>query len=486
MQKRDDPIPEDLMTHLRKKVVGFKSESVPHQMQLAKMVWEGGSKRRQHQHFQGAMSFTYTELNRAFGRGGFDSINERLNFFVQTKNWSADRKFTKGYWFSDTVQRVREQYLKRRWRNETRLLVADGLFMKTLPNAVSSKDMDGMTSTAWENARELNTVRVNLDGLNALRLWLERLKTDYQAGRIPESLFAKMPPVEVINRLLELTAKVIRMSSTDVAGHSCIMHRYVEATSGRLYAKGVSLQSCPTLVKQAALSGLWEYDFSNCHFAILTQMAQRFGYECTAITHYLANKKAVRMEIAELAQITEHDAKVCLLALMYGARQSEWHENAIPEAIGQDGARRLYKVGLVAAIIHDIKEARRVILAGWDRSQRGNLVNDFGKTLKTAGSTPPKMLAHLIQGVEAKALKTAIDLYPNDIVLLQHDGFDATKKLDSRVIMEAVYQATGYHLDLEYFRIQINPDAYFLKNSYQNDLSVSANTGAVLRVFHVS
>jgi len=463
MQKRDDPIPEDLLNHLRKKVIGFKSESVPHQMQLAKMVWEGGSKRRQHQHFQGAMSFTYTELNKAFGRGGFDSINERLNFFAQTKNWSAERKFTKGYWFSDIVQKVREQYLRRRWKKETRLLVADGLFMKTLPQAVASKDMDGITSTAWSNARELNTVRVNIDGLGALRRWLERLKADCRAGRIPDTLFAKVPPMESIDRLLEMTSKIIRLSITDVAGHSCIMHRYVESTSGRLYAKGVNLQSSPTLVKQAALSGLWEYDFSNCHFAILTQMAERFGYQCTSITHYLTNKKAVRMKIAQLAEITEHDAKVCLLALMYGARQSEWHENAIPETIGASAAKRLYKVELFAAIAHDIEEARRVILEGWERSQRGNLINDFGKTMKSKGSTPPKMLAHLIQGVEAKALKTAIDLYPNDIVLLQHDGFAATKKLDSRVIMDAVNAETGYRMELEYSRIQIDPDAYFLK-----------------------
>lgn len=463
MQKRDDPIPEDLLTHLRKKVVGFKSESMTHQMQLAKMVWEGGSKRRQHQHFQGAMSFTYTELNKAFGRGGFNAINTRLNFFVQTKNWSADKKFTKGYWFSEMVQRVREQYLKRRWRKETKLLVANGLLMKTLPKAVAAKDMDEITTTAWSNARELNTVRVNTEGLNALRLWLERLKIDCREGRIPDTLFAKIPPMDVIERLLETTSKLIRLSSTDVAGHSCIMHRYVESTSGRLYAKGVNLQSAPALIKQAALAGLWEYDFSNCHFAILTQMAERFGHQCTAITYYLANKKAVRREIAEQAQITEHDAKVCLLALMYGARQSEWHENAIPETIGVSAAKRLFKVGLFDAIAQDIDQARRVILAGWERSQRGSLVNDFGKTLKTAGSTPPKMLAHLIQGVEAKALKTAIDLYPNDIVLLQHDGFAATKKLDSRAIMDAVMDATGYLMELESSRIQIDPDAYFLK-----------------------
>jgi hypothetical protein len=83
--------------------------------------------------------------------------------------------------------------------------------------------------------------------------------------------------------------------------------------------------------------------------------------------------------------------------------------------------------------------------------------------MKTNGSTLSKMLAHLIQGVEAKALKTVIDLYPNDIVLLQHDGFAATKKLDSKVIMDAVKEATGYQMDLESSRIQIDPDAYFLK-----------------------
>jgi hypothetical protein len=462
-QKKDNPIPEDLLTTLKQSVVGFRLESSEHQVQLAKMVWEGSSKRRQHKYFEGAMSFTYKELNNAFGRGGFNLVNERLNFFTQTKNWSAEKKLTRGYWFSDAVKKVREQYLKRRWRKATRLLVANGLVMKTLPQSVASKDKDGITTMAWRNARELNTVRVNIDYLNRLRRWLEQLKADYHEGCIPASLYAPKPTMETVDRLLEMTSKIIRMANTDVAGHSCIPHRYAESTSGRLYARGVNLQSSPALVKQAALSGLWEYDFSNCHFAILTQMAQKFGYQCTVISHYLANKKAVRMGIAEQAEITEFDAKVCLLALMYGARQSEWHENAIPATIGVPAAKRLYAVELFSNIYDDVNGARNVILAGWKRNQRDSLTNDFGKAMKTKDSNPPKMLAHLIQGVEAKALRTVIDLYPNDIVLLQHDGFVATKKLDSKVIMDAVKEATGYQMDLESSRIQIDPDAYFLK-----------------------
>ena len=57
----------------------------------------------------------------------------------------------------------------------------------------------------------------------------------------------------------------------------------------------------------------------------------------------------------------------------------------------------------------------------------------------------------------------AIDMHPNDLVLLQHDGFVSTKKLYVPDITKAVLQATGYLLELEESQIQVNPDAHFLK-----------------------
>ena len=86
-----------------------------------------------------------------------------------------------------------------------------------------------VTTTAWAQAKSLNTVRVSLDGLAKLRVWLDRLKADCTAGRTPAFLFANTPPIEVIDRLRDMTGKIIRMATTDVAGHSCIMQRYVEA-----------------------------------------------------------------------------------------------------------------------------------------------------------------------------------------------------------------------------------------------------------------
>lgn len=213
---------------------------------------------------------------------------------------------------------------------------------------------------------------------------------------------------------------------------------------------------------------MWEYDFSNCHFDILRQMAAQHGYTCTAIAEYLNAKEPTRQAIADEAGISKEQAKICLLALMYGARASENRENAIPEEIGQDAARRLYQVSRFRAIHADIVKARSVILKKWKRTANGSLTNAFGKAI-SGRAKPVQKLAHLTQGVEALALQAALALYSSDIVLLQHDGFAATRRLSDKAIMEAVYMSTGYRLLLEEKRIQPNPDAVFMKNRMQID-----------------
>lgn len=482
--ERDDTIPEDLMLTLQKKIPGFKNEAPQHQWALTKMVWYGGSSRRQHAHFDEAMSFTYQELEQAFGRRGFGAINDRLRFFKVTDQWFRDRGQTKGYWFVDRVKQVRDGYMKTRWRKNTRLLMANGNELEKVPAAVASKDMKGATTTAWKSAKYLNMVKVDLQSMKMLRKWLQSIKTDWENGTPPYDLATEYPPLSVIDRLLDCLAQVNRMSKTDVAGHGCIAQRYMESKSGRLYAKGINLQNTPSLIKQAALHGLWEYDIENCHFVILEQMAASHGYQCQAIADYLANKKQTRQAIAEQAAISVEQAKTCLLAIMYGARRSDWHTNAIPNAVGQEGARRLFQTPLFNGIAEDVKRARVAILKGHKRS-RGSLINAFGKAIK-ASESPEEILAHLIQGVEALALKTVIDLYPHDIVLLQHDGFAASTRLDDKAIIEALYKVTGYRFNLEESVIRINPDAQFQKTKIQNENRRKANAGAGFRQSHAS
>jgi len=462
--------------HLQSTIPGFKCEAGSCQHALARMVWMGRTKRRRHPHFEGAMSFGYEELEDWFGRGQFPAVNDRLGFFKVSDHWHyklkdskrSDENFTKGYWFTDMVQASRDKYFSRRWRTETRLLFIEGEILKaqkTLPPAFASTDTKGKASrasNAAKGSKELRHVPVDLDTLGLLRKWLTVIRREWQAGRAPHDLVTQYPSLLVIERLYELTSQVIRMAKTDVAGHGYIAQQYTESPSGRWYANGVNLQNSSSLIKEAALAGLWEYDFSNCHFDIIKQMAARYGYECKAIAQYLNNKKPTRQAIADQAGISVDQAKVCLLAIMYGARASTWHENAIPQEIGKEAADRLYKVDLFKGITRDVARARAVILKNWPRTANGRLTNDYGKAI-SGTDTRAQQLAHLIQGAEAKALMVAIDMHPNDLVLLQHDGFVATRKLYAPAITKAVLQATGYLLVLEESQIQVNPDAHFLK-----------------------
>jgi hypothetical protein len=468
MARREDTIPADLLDHFIKTVPGFRDQTKPVQMALTRLAWSGTDKRRAHCYFEGFSTFHYLELWEEFGRGKFDGVNRATGFFDVTPNWHYERKQTKGYKLSPLVQRSMDEYLHTRWRKPAALLYGDGLTLRTLPKAVASKDMGGITTKAWRNARKLNKTRVNLDELGKLRKLLEERLKDLNAGRIQMSLFHTWEDPQRIQRALDVIAKINRMARTDVVGHGYVSHRYVESQSGRLYAKGMNLQTVPTLIKQVALQGLWEYDFHNCHYAILAQMADRSGIPCEAMKHYLENKSGLRKHIAEAAGISIEQTKMCLLAIMYGARLAERPENAIPEEIGQDAAQRLYGVTEFTRIYDDIKRVRRAVLKAWPTSGNGWMKNDFGKGIRVTVS-PEKRLAHLIQGVEAKALAAVIEVYPDDIVLLQHDGFAAHRRLDVGVIEAAVWESTGYRLAVEESRIQADLDRYFSTQRIQNE-----------------
>ena len=213
----------------------------------------------------------------------------------------------------------------------------------------------------------------------------------------------------------------------------------------------------------------------NCHFAIAAQMAKKAGCQCVAIEHYMANKKTVRKEIADTIGISIGQTKTCLLAVMYGARTTTWHANAIPQAIG-DKAAALCALPLFANIADDVARARVAILKQHKLNRQGGLANAFGKSIKADAHSPEQRLAHLIQGVEAKALRACIELHPGEIVLVQHDGFTADKRLDVAALERAIQTATGYALALEEKLVQ--PDlAEQMDKGVEHEFSKVRNSG---------
>ncbi len=458
---RDDYILEGFVQALRRGIQGFATIHQQAQHHLAKLIWNSGLKTRQHSKHEGYMAITFQELYGKFGRKGFQALNEKLNLFEVTANWSMANRYTKGYRLTPKVQAIKTRFLNAHRRKLDNLLMGDGKVLRTPPKAVASKDMDGITASKWKNTKFKSTVPVDIQTLKSLKKYLAALGKDMEAGRWNGHLFFEVETIEQVDHLLEVISQTLTLAHTTAAGKGYVIHRYIESGSGRLYAKGINLQTTPRAVKEAALHGLWEYDFENCHYAIFRHLADQAGVDCPSIDHYLAHKKQVRRQLEADLQLTTDQAKACLIAIMYGARETQWHQAAIPTMLG-DKAGLLYRHPLFQGLVGDIQKGRKAILSAWPGKGRSTFMNALGKRIRKE-KTPEQILAHLIQGIEAKMLHTALDLYPQDILLLQHDGFAASKRLDKVTVEQAVKEATGIPMALSEDRIQLSENLSFPK-----------------------
>lgn len=464
MGSKDEYVPEDFVKALQKGVAGFRKLPDKHQVRMAYLAWEEGTRRRKHNRHSGYMSIGYEYLDSGFGRGGFDAINGALNIFEVTPNWrwqtgrNQRKNSTKGYRLTDHVRELKEKYLKPRTEKLTKLITMDAKAIRTLPEAIDSKGLDGVTASAWKGAKLLKAVPVDLKLLKEIQEYLTRMLKPEALAQ--DDIFARAEAEDIKYRL-EVTGQLIRLAHTDVAGRGCIMHRYAEAKTGRLYAHGISLQTAPRLIRKAALHGMHDYDIENCHYAIFSQLSERYDYRTDHIRHYLAHKKETREGIAARVGVSIEHAKMCLLALMFGAKLSERADNAIPEAIGSEKAAKLFDDPDFSCIAKDVMDGRAAILKGWPK-RRTTLLNDMGRSVSLKES-PGVKLSHIIQGIEAKALKAAIGLYPDEIVLLMHDGFVATRAVDARLIERRMFDETGYRLELSGGVIALPADLEFSK-----------------------
>jgi hypothetical protein len=456
-------LPKSWLAYLRKNFPAFKAELPEMQFKLAEMIWVGSSKHRRHKHFEGAMTFGWDELQDSFGRtnrgGGFEVVNDRVNFFTRTPNWSEKLSHTRGYWFTEQVTHARERFMAQRIKTVYAMVNEDGSQQRTLPRTISARDKNSQ-QTSWRLDELPNKVAVDLDSMKALTSYLTHLINEWESGKAPHDLVTIAPDPDVLRRIRIANDQMIRLAHTEVAGRSYIAHRYCEVISGRLYAEGINLQTAPRIVKQAALPSCWEYDMENCHFTILSQMAAQYGYQCSAVADYLNNKKSTRESIALRVGVTPTNVKKCLLMLIYGATPSTYWSAAIPDEVGSVKASLLYEDPVFKSLMDDIKNATDIILKQHGRNRKGNLVNTKGRSL-VGTHTPAQELAHLMQGVEALALEAAVKPNMEHIVLLQHDGFASVKRLDKEQMERDILAATGYKITLESEQIRVDIDEYF-------------------------
>jgi len=450
---------EDFLEALQENLPGFSEQPKHIQRHLANLIWETDTKYRQHKKYQGT-SIHYKELYKMFGRNGFTPINKKLKIFNISTHWLPG-KYTKAYKLTNKAEKIKTDYLNSDNKKPSRIIKSNGNYMIHPPRAIASKDKDNKDANKWRNTNFSPWVPVNIKELKGVKA---RMQVFINAIGF-SGIYNKNNPKLVAYRdkyfrYINEINKILKLAHNDIR-EGYVIHKYRQCSTGRVFVGGTNTQTAPQIVKMAALHGLWEYDIENCHYAIFKQLAEKIGIECPTINRYLEHKKEFRHAIKTDVNISLDATKKCLLALIYGANSFEWHDADIPKLIGLRKSKELIKHTLYSAIHKEVRTVRPLILKHQD-AKRGRYMNAMGTTIQThiktktgIRKTPAKeILAHLIQGVEAKMLNTVYHKYPKNIVLLQHDGFASTSKLNTKTIERLLKKETGFDVGIDEWQIE--------------------------------
>ena len=441
-------IPSSLIPFLEKCIPGFDRETC--QLPIAKMLWMTLDPVREHKHYIGAISISEKEIRSLFlgTAKKFNEINRnpRQRYFSVSEHKNNRKKsenVTKGFSPMPWMERALTLFLESE-PTPTELLNEKGQLIHKIPRAISSLDSSGLNAIGWQGITVTNLIKVNTRNLQKIEEDYKLLLKALRQG-IDVSEYTDISENRVHWRVT--AARILRLLATTKNFNGYIPQHYIQSSSGRLYSPSISLQTCPKEIRKAALENYWDYDIDCCHFAILGQMVQKLGFSCPAISNYVSNKNQIRGMIAGEVGITVGQVKTVLTATIYGAQRSQRSMDAIPKEIGLDAANRLYRSPTYNQLKDELATAKSAVLKNHPQLS-GQLINLFRKKIKPS-EDPDTVMSHLLQGVEACALRAAIKGCMNEVILLQHDGFTTSKRIDCKKAEKSILKATGYVLTLQ-------------------------------------
>jgi len=396
--------PLKLVETFERLIPGFIRDS--RKIEIAQMMWATLDPSRRHRSVEGAFWFPTEELRCLFGEvRNFSNANRHgLRYFRigQSHNGSARKgeNFGASYQPLPWMQRALDDYLA--FADSAGFDCCYGGVSSTRGGAISSLDRAGNPIKRWRGIEIRRTVPVNRKNLFDLADFLVHLEQHLMANHpLPKGFWCQSSQVK----------EVLRQTQGLLLGSSSgsIHLRYVAAQSGRLYATGLNLQNCKREIRFAALDGRWDYDIRACHFAILAQMAAKYGHRSDRIFEYVEHRSEIRSEIAKNTRLSVSEVKMALASIAYGARRSNRPVDAIPLALGLERAQALYEDPIFIGLTDDLRGAARVVVKSHPLKQ-GRFINAAGRLIAGTESIP-RLAAHLLQGVEAVALESAVRVF---------------------------------------------------------------------------
>ena len=220
-----------------------------------------------------------------------------------------------------------------------------------------------------------------------------------------------------------------------------------------MYGTGeLSLQTVTREARRVALHAAHEYDFENCHYRLLANVALQSDIGTPVINEYLNDPRAYRTNLAAELESTYDQAKKVLLATLFGATQSLWTECAIPMLIGPEKALWLYESPQFIELTFEIMAVGEYMRQHAQRLQNGAIINCRGKA---CSGNARQELAHLLQGMESELLHVVMQEYRDDILIIQHDGFTMSRYVDLEEIEALLSYATGIYMPVTHVELTL-------------------------------
>ena len=140
-------IHEGWLEILRKAFDGFNNLVFSEQYHLADLIMRDGQSRYEHLQHEDGFSIPFQEIHERFGRTRFQEINNLLGIFEVTF-WSHNNHHTRCYRLTEKSRQAKEDYYNFLKESESTgsLLFQNGKIVKSLSQAITSKDSEGNTA----------------------------------------------------------------------------------------------------------------------------------------------------------------------------------------------------------------------------------------------------------------------------------------------------------------------------------------------------
>lgn len=286
----------------------------------------------------------------------------------------------------------------------------------------------------FENDKSANLFYWTLIDLESLQAFINGNKiTDRSNAKISAVLDRNLKDAERILRV----AKIIKENF----GYAALPQRINESEFGRMYLKGINLQTVRKEVRHAALGKCKEYDLENSVFAWKYDTAKKISpnSKFPATLEYIDYKKAIRKKVADQVFGLGKDygtIKQAITAIGFGAsktnscwvtKEGSWRQSSLREIIYSPEKLNLFLENVwVREFMEEQQTMTKLI---YDNVKELSELQNIEELKNTNGQlNRNKTISYLYQHAERNMMNRLIDICKNyEVLLLCHDAL-YTKK----------------------------------------------------------